>query len=109
MKYYERLRDLREDNDLSQSQIAELLETSTSKISDYENGNTMMRIDKYIKLARFYNVSLDYLTGLIDVSRPLEENAHIKIHSLSPREKALLKAYKSNPQIQWVINKILDI
>ena len=109
MKYYERLRDLREDRDLSQAQIAELLNTSTSKISDYENGNTMMRIDKYIKLARFYNVSLDYLTGLIDVSRPLDEKAQIKVSNINPKERELLKAYKSNPQIQWVINKLLDI
>ena len=71
MKYFERLRDLREDRDLKQAQIAELLDTTQEQISKYETGKQMMGIDKYMKLARFYNVSLDYLTGLIDTPRRL--------------------------------------
>ena len=109
MNYYQRIKDLRNDKDETQADIAKILETSISKISDYENGNTMMKIDKYIKLAKHYNVSLDYLTGLIDIPRPLEDNARIKVNTINPKEKALLKAYRSNKQIQWVINKILDI
>ena len=71
MEYYQRLRDLREDHDLKQSDIAELLRTTREQISKYETGKQMMGIDKYIKLAKFYNVSLDYLTGLIDTPRKL--------------------------------------
>ena len=71
MLYYERLRDLREDRDLKQSDIAELLETTQQQIYKYETGKQKMGIDKYIKLAKFYNVSLDYLTGLIDTPKKL--------------------------------------
>lgn len=63
MKYHKRIKDLREDNDLKQSQIAELLNTSQSYYAQYENGKRPIPIDRLIKLADFYNVSLDYITG----------------------------------------------
>lgn len=71
MSYYKRLKDLREDNDLTQSDIAKLLQTTQEQISKYETGKQMMGIDKYIELAKFYNVSLDYLAGLIDTPKKL--------------------------------------
>ena len=60
---YQRIRDLREDNDMSQKQIAELLNISQTAYSKYELGKRNMPIQSLIKLARFYNVSLDYLVG----------------------------------------------
>ncbi|MBQ2726268.1 MAG: helix-turn-helix transcriptional regulator [Clostridia bacterium] len=69
--HYKRLRDLREDHELSQSDIANLLQTTRQQISKWENGIQMMGVDKYIKLAQFYNISVDYLLGLIDEPRPL--------------------------------------
>ncbi|MBR2473983.1 MAG: helix-turn-helix transcriptional regulator [Clostridia bacterium] len=71
MRYFERLKDLREDRELKQSDIAKLLETNQQQISKYETGKQMMGIDKYIKLAKFYNVSLDYIAGLVDVPKKL--------------------------------------
>jgi transcriptional regulator with XRE-family HTH domain len=71
MESYQRLRDMREDHDLSQADIAKLLQTTQEQVSKYETGKQMMGVDKYIKLARFYNVSLDYLTGIIDTPRKL--------------------------------------
>ena len=71
MKYFERLRDMREDRDLSQADVAKLLATTQEQISKYETGRQMMGVDKYMKRARFYNVSLDFLTGLIDEPRKL--------------------------------------
>ena len=71
MQYYERLRDMREDHDLSQSDIAKLLQTTQEQISKYETGKQMMGVDKYILLAKHYNVSLDYLTGLVDTPKKL--------------------------------------
>ena len=73
MNYYQRLRDLREDKDLTQAEIAKLLDICQSDYSKYELGKHMMGIDKYIKLARFYNVSLDYLAGIVDEPRALEK------------------------------------
>ena len=72
MNYYGRLNDLREDNDIKQSRIAEILQTSQQQISKWETGVQMMGVDKYIKLAEFYNVSLDYLLGVIDTPRNLK-------------------------------------
>ena len=71
MNRYQRLRDMREDHDLTQEDIARVLQTTRTQVSKYELGKQMMGVDKYIKLAKFYNVSLDYLTGVIDTPRKL--------------------------------------
>ena len=72
MNYYQRIRDLREDNDLNQSTVANILGMNQSDYSKYELGKHMMCIDKYIILAKFYNVSLDYLAGLISTPERLD-------------------------------------
>jgi len=66
MNYYQRLRDIREDLDKSQAEIAEILGIQQKKNSRYERGFQKMGIDKYIVLAKYYNISLDYLCGLVD-------------------------------------------
>ena len=71
MTHYQRLKDLREDHDLTQSDVAEILQTTREQVSKYETGKQMMGADKYIKLAKYNNVSLDYLMGLIDTPRKL--------------------------------------
>lgn len=71
MNHYQRLRDIREDRDLTQEQIAKILEIKQTQYSRYELGKQMMGIDKYITLALFYNVSLDHLCGLINEPRAL--------------------------------------
>ncbi len=72
MDYYERLKDVREDHDLTQEDIASLLHTTRQQVSKWETGAQMMGVDKYIKLAKHYNVSTDYLLGLIDTPRKLK-------------------------------------
>ena len=71
MYYYQRIRDLREDADKNQEQIAEILGTSQVQYSRYERGEREMPMHHFIALARFYNVSLDYLAGIIDTPRKL--------------------------------------
>ncbi len=71
MNAYQRLKDLREDKDLKQTDIAKLLGTTRQQIGKWENGIQSMGIDKYITLAKFYNVSLDYLAGLVDTPKKL--------------------------------------
>lgn len=71
MNAFQRLKDIREDRDLKQREIASFLQIKQSSYSDYENGKNMMGIDKYIKLAKYYDVSLDYLCGLIDDPEPI--------------------------------------
>ena len=71
MNIYQRLKDIREDNDLKQEDIAKLLSTTRQQVGKWENGIQMMGIDKYIILAKYYNISLDYLVGLTDEPKKL--------------------------------------
>ena len=71
MKYcYRRIRDLREDRDLTQSEIAQLLNIHQSTYSDYESGNLNLPVEALVTLANFYNTSTDYLLGLTDKTTP---------------------------------------
>lgn len=72
MFYYRRLRDLREDHDLTQKQVAELIKTTQQVYSEYEKGIREIPLFKMIILAKYYNVSMDYLTDLIDEKRKLK-------------------------------------
>ena len=64
MYRYQRLRDLREDEDLAQKAIAEVLHITTQQYSLYERGEREIPFHHAITLAKFYNVSLDYIAGL---------------------------------------------
>ncbi len=66
MAYYPRLKDLREDKDLTQSKIAEVLVITQQQYSLYEKGYREIPVSMLIKLAEFYDVSLDYIVGLKD-------------------------------------------
>ena len=65
-KMYQRIRDLREDRDLSQAALAKLLNVSQSTYSRYESGYLDIPSNILIALARFYQVSVDYILGLTD-------------------------------------------
>lgn len=60
---YQRIRDLREDRDLTQTQVARMLGMSQTGYSKYETGENDIPTQILIKLARFYNTSIDYLLG----------------------------------------------
>lgn len=64
--YYERLRDLREDNDLTQAQVAKVLNTTQQVYSRYEMGINEVPLHHLITLSKFYKVSTDYILGLSD-------------------------------------------
>lgn len=63
MGYYQRLRDLKEDADLTQKQVAEVIGVSINHYGKYERGETDIPFEKAILLADYYGVSLDYLAG----------------------------------------------
>ena len=73
MKYYQRLRDIREDNEKNQTEIAEILKMQQTQYSRYERGERELPIRHYKTLARYYNVSIDFLAGLIDTPRRLHK------------------------------------
>ena len=66
MKYHQRLRELREDHDLTQAYVAGLLHVGQKTYSDYELGKTRIPLDSMLILAAHYDVSLDYLCGITD-------------------------------------------
>ena len=70
MRYVTIIRNLREDADKTQQEIADFLGTSQTMYARYERGANEMPIHHLIKLAQYYNVSLDYLCGLSTVKRP---------------------------------------
>ena len=70
MNYAERIRALREDNEKTQTQIAEILKVGQKTYSDYELGKSRIPVDSLIVLARLYNVSMDYICGTSDVRTP---------------------------------------
>ena len=63
---YRRLRDLREDHDLTQKQIAKILSFSNSAYAKIERGDHALKADVLVTLSNFYNVSTDYILGLTD-------------------------------------------
>ena len=65
-----RIRDLREDNDIPQKAIAAYLVCDQSHYSKMERGVHSLPLEYAVKLAQFYNVSVDYLVGLTDVKEP---------------------------------------
>ena len=65
-----RIRDLREDADLTQSEVAQYLMCDQSLYSKYERGERALPLDAAIKLAQFYETSVDYLVGLTKVTKP---------------------------------------
>lgn len=71
MHFYQRLRDLREDADKKQEDIATVLNITRQQYQLYESGKRELPMHHFITLANYYNVSLDYLAGLIDTPRKL--------------------------------------
>lgn len=63
---YPRIRDLREDRDLKQREVAEYLNCSQQVYSNYELGQRDVPSETFIRLSRFYNVSVDYILSLTD-------------------------------------------
>lgn len=66
MDYVKRIRDLREDNDKTQQEIANILNTSQTMYARYERGANELPIHHLIKLADYYGVSADYILGRTD-------------------------------------------
>lgn len=67
---YRRVRDMREDKDMAQWEMAKVLHCSQRVYSNYECGDVKMPIDVFVNLANFHNTSIDYLVELTDEKMP---------------------------------------
>lgn len=74
MDYRKRMREIREDRDLSQQEVGKVLNKSQQGYSHIENGRAELKIEDLITLCRFYDLSADYLVGLVDVPEKLKKN-----------------------------------
>lgn len=74
---YPRIRNLREDKDLTQTQMAKMLNCSQRIYSNYERGDVDIPTPILIKIAEIHNVSTDYLMGLTDCKKPYPEKQNI--------------------------------
>ena len=72
MAYYRRLRDLREDHDLTQNQLIEILNMHKTTYTNYEQGKREIPFELAIRLAKIYNISLDYIAELTNEPRQLK-------------------------------------
>ncbi len=70
-----RIRDIREDHDYTQTEIAKILHCTQQTYSRYESGEITIDLHSLIILAKFYNTSVDYLLGLTNVSKPYRKEA----------------------------------
>lgn len=71
MYIYPRLRDLREDKDMTQAQIAEMLNTHTTQYRRWESGESEIPVHVLKQLCRYYNASADYVLGFTEQYKPL--------------------------------------
>lgn len=69
---YSRIRDLREDSDKTQAEVAADIGLYTTTYQRYERGEREIPLDIAVCLAKYYNVSLDYIAGLTEEPRPLD-------------------------------------
>lgn len=70
MRKYQRLQDLREDNDLKQEDVADILGITRQQYQLYESGKREIKFYQIIELAKYYNVSIDYIADLTNVATP---------------------------------------
>ena len=73
MDYRTRIKNVREDRDLTQTQIGKVLQKSQQGYNHIETGRAELKIDDLVTLCRYYNLSADYLIGLTDTPKPLEK------------------------------------
>ena len=76
---FPRIRNIREDNDLTQRDMAEYLSCSQVAYSYYELGRRSIPLDLLIKIALFYDTSIDYLLGITDCIKPYERSKYSEI------------------------------
>lgn len=88
MEYYmKKIRDLREDADLTQTQVAELLGTSQTMYARYERGASELPIRHLIALCRLYRVSADYVLGTEQTERPCTERRSLQADAISEKKQ----------------------
>lgn len=102
MYTYQRLKDLREDKDLSQTDIAKILDTTQKQYSRWETGEYEIPFHNVIKLAKFYNVTIDFIANITNLPSTLPKKWGMKMFNL-----AIVADQLKNIDMQNIFCKIL--
>ena len=86
-----RLKDLREDHDLKQSEVAEILGISQQYYQCYESGKNELPLRHCVTLAKYYNVSIDFIVGLTDVPRSIDGKENL----INKRYAEMIKKFEN--------------
>ncbi|MCI9354831.1 MAG: helix-turn-helix transcriptional regulator [Firmicutes bacterium] len=81
MKFAQRLKELRKENDLTQLQLANMLNYGYTAIANYENGRNQPRLNDIIKMANIFNVSVDYFVGNSDIKYKNQNHLYYNINN----------------------------
>ena len=100
-----RLKDLREDHDLKQSDVAKILGISQQYYQCYESGKNELPLRHAIALAKYYNVSLDYIADLSPIPHTLERKSNTIINKYL---NLIQKLENADPKIQKAIYALLE-
>ena len=103
MKLHLRLRDLREDRDMSQAAMAKLLKCSQQTYSRYESHTTEIPLESLIFLAEYYDTSTDYLLGITDQIKPFLSLSCMRISLQSVRKSRKNQHMKNG----WFLSTLL--
>ncbi len=96
--YYQIIKELREDNDLLQKEVAAILGIRCNVYQRYEYGERSLPIDKLVMLADYYHTSTDYILGRAD-----------KKTELSQQERALIETYRNSSDTRAAVNQLLRL
>ncbi len=100
------LKKLREQHNLSQQKLADILLVSQQSIYKYENGITSPDIETLIRMADYFNTSIDYLVEHTDISHKIE---HVEENMLNNDETSLIKKYRTiSPSQKKLIHAIME-
>ena len=95
MKFNERLKQLRQQEGLTQRELAKSIEVGRTTISEYESGKIVPKHEGLLKLANYFNVSVDYLTGVSDEPATRQSNEHELDKLINTLDYILMNEYDS--------------
>lgn len=100
------LRKLRQEKDLSQQQMANLMHTTQQSIYKYEKGIASPNLEMLMNMADYFETSVDYLIGNTDIPHKIES---VTEYSLNMDEQRLINKYRGlNPRVRQIIHSIMD-